>query len=86
MEKSTFTREYHQLKELLRRYRLEAKLTQGQVAKKLGETQSFVSKCERGERRVDLVQLRAFCRAIGIELGTFVAAFEDSISRGARSR
>ena len=28
------------------------------------ETQSWVSKCERGERRIDLVELRAFCEAL----------------------
>lgn len=85
MEKSTFTREYHCLKTLLRKYRLEAGLTQVQLAKKIGETQSFVSKCERGERRLDLVQLRAFCRAIGIELKVFIGAFESVLSQGRQS-
>ena len=79
MEKSTFTREYHFLRKLLRKYRVEAGLTQVQLAEKIGETQSFVSKCERGERRLDVVQLRAFCRAIGVDLKAFIVAFEGGL-------
>lgn len=86
MEKSTFTRDYRILKDLLRRLRVEAELTQVDLAKRLGETQSFISKCERGERRLDLVQLRVFCKAIGISLQQFVASFEDAIAREKRSR
>lgn len=85
MEKSTFTREYQCLKGLLRQYRIKAGLTQVQLAVKLGETQSFVSKCERGERRLDLVQLKEFCRAIGIALGAFVVDFERLSSKGRHS-
>ena len=61
--------------------RKEAGLTQIEVAAALDETQSYVSKCERGERRLDLVQLRAFCAAIGIDLLKFVAAFESAVRR-----
>jgi len=46
----------------LRRARKEAGLTQAEVAKRLGRTQSFVTKAERGERRLDVVELRAFAR------------------------
>jgi transcriptional regulator with XRE-family HTH domain len=78
MEKSTFTRDYAVLRMLLRRFRQEANLTQVQLAAALGESQSFVSKCERGERRLDLIQLRAFCRVLGVELHDFVSAFETA--------
>jgi transcriptional regulator with XRE-family HTH domain len=44
----------------LRAARREAGLTQAQVARALGQTQSFVSKCESGERRVDIVELEGF--------------------------
>jgi transcriptional regulator with XRE-family HTH domain len=79
MEKSVFTREYAVLKGLLRELREKANLTQEQVAEKLGQTQSFVSKCERGERRLDVVQLRAFGRAVGVTLPNIVAALEDRL-------
>lgn len=80
MDKSVFTREYDVLRALLRAEREKADLTQEGLAKRLKETQSFVSKVERGERRLDLVQLRSFCHAIGVGLTPFVAAFEAQLS------
>jgi transcriptional regulator with XRE-family HTH domain len=81
MEKSTFTREYKAVCTLLREAREQAGLTQVDIAARIDETQSHVSKCERGERRIDLVQLRVFCRAIGIPLSEFVSRFERRIAR-----
>ncbi len=46
----------------LRQARKEAGLTQVQVAERIGRTQSFVTKAERGERRLDVVELRALAR------------------------
>ena len=46
----------------LRQARKDAGLTQVEVARRLGRTQSFVTKAERGERRLDVVELRAFAR------------------------
>jgi hypothetical protein len=46
------------------------------------ETQTFVSKCERGERRIDVMELRMFCQAFGLSLKQFVGALEKSISKG----
>jgi transcriptional regulator with XRE-family HTH domain len=80
MQKSIYTREYAVLKGLLRELREQAKLTQMQLAEKLGQTQSFVSKCERGERRLDVVQLRAFGRAVGVTLPSIIAALEERLS------
>lgn len=84
MEKSLFTAEYEVLRKLLRKKRKDAGLTQEDIAERIDETQSYVSKCERGDRRLDLVQLRIFCRAIGIPLGEFVREFERLIGRGRR--
>lgn len=52
--------EYREFLHRLRLARLEAGLTQKQVAKLLNKPQSYVSKCESGERRVDVVELKAF--------------------------
>lgn len=79
MEKSIFTREYDIFLRQLRTARKAAGLTQEQVADHLGQTQSFVSKCERGERRIDIVELRAFCQALGISLADFVQQLETAI-------
>lgn len=56
--------------------RLEARLTQVQLAERLGQPQSFVSKYELGERRLDLIQLRQICEAVGVPLEKFVHRFE----------
>lgn len=47
---------YRKFLERLRAARLEAGLTQVEVAQRLGKPQSFVSKSENGERRVDAVE------------------------------
>ena len=52
--------EYREFLPRLRAARIEAGLTQKQAAKLLNKAQSYVSKCESGERRVDVVELRAF--------------------------
>lgn len=57
--------------------REQAGLTQIQVSKKLKVPQSFVSKYESGERRLDLIELRQVCKALGICLSDFVKKFEN---------
>jgi len=76
VEKSTFSEEYAVFLRLLREARAAAGVTQVQLAERIGNTQSFVSKCERGERRLDIVEVRAFCRAIGVPFAKFVLDFE----------
>jgi transcriptional regulator with XRE-family HTH domain len=78
MEKSIHSQEYVQFLQLLRAVREESGFTQADVASRLGATQSFVSKCERGERRLDVVELRAWCAALEIPLLKFLRRFEDS--------
>ena len=57
---------------LLRSVREEAGLWQIDVAKRLNEPQSFVSKYESGERRLDVAELDQVCHALGITLPDFV--------------
>lgn len=54
------SKQYQQFLKTLKAARLDAGLTQADVAKKLKKPQSYVSKCESGERRVDVVELRQF--------------------------
>jgi transcriptional regulator with XRE-family HTH domain len=61
---------------LLRQARLDAGLRQADLARKLGEPQSFVSKYESGERRLDLLELREICAALGLSLTEFVRRLE----------
>ena len=59
---STRTPAYRRFLKRLREARQEAGLTQVVVAKRLRRTQAFVSKCESGDRRVDVIELKAFAR------------------------
>ena len=68
MDKSIHTAEYVALLEVIREARASAGLTQVQLAKKLGQSQSFISKMEVGERRLDAVQLRTVYLALGTTL------------------
>jgi len=65
VEKSIYSAEYQRLRILLRQLRLEAGLTQVQVAQQLGVPQSFVSKYETGERRLDVVELGHVAQSLG---------------------
>lgn len=76
MDKSIYTQQYSIFCRTLRLLREEAGLTQEEVAVKLGATQTFISKCERGERRIDLVELRAWCEPLGLDLQGFVRRFD----------
>jgi transcriptional regulator with XRE-family HTH domain len=69
--KALQTRRYRAFLERLRRAREEAGLTQAQVAAKLGRPQTWVSKCELGERRVDFVELEDLAAAFGKPLAFF---------------
>lgn len=73
MEKSIHTAEYQRLCALLRQIRLEAGLTQVDVAARLDEPQSFVSKYESGERRLDVIELGYVARALESTLAEVVA-------------
>jgi transcriptional regulator with XRE-family HTH domain len=60
---------------LLRKVRLEADLTQTQLAEKIGQTQSYVSKYESGEQRLDLIELESVCDAVDVDLIEFVRRY-----------
>ena len=81
MEKTIHSDQYAAFLKVFRNARKRSGLTQVQLANKLGETQSFISKCERGERRIDLVELREFCRAFGVTLVQFTNMFERALRR-----
>ncbi len=64
------------LQNLLKRFRTNANLKQTELAEILEQSQSFVSKYESGERRLDLLELWQICQALNINLTEFVAEFE----------
>lgn len=72
MPKSVHTKEYHILLEKLIEARKKSGLTQSQVAALLKKPQSYVSKCESGERRLDPVELQRFAEIYKKPLDFFV--------------
>ena len=68
------------LSRLLREARELAGRRQVDVAERLNEPQSFVSKYESGERRLDLVELHTVCNALGTNLTSLVAQFEAALN------
>lgn len=72
MKKTRHSRKYDQLLTALRQARKTSGLTQLEVAKKFGAHPSFVSKCESGERRIDVVEALEFCRLYGISLASLL--------------
>lgn len=80
MEKSIISSSYACLLECLKESRRQAGLTQVELAERLGESQSFVSKCERGERRIDFIELREFCKAMNTNLANFIRQFESGLT------
>lgn len=73
MARSTHHPEYQTLLGLLRELREGAGFTQASLAAILGNTQTFVSKIERGERRIDVVEFIEICDALGVEPATAFA-------------
>ncbi len=76
MPKSIHTGDYQLLVSLLREFRLSAGLTQIDLAARLNRKQAFVSAVEVEGRRLDLLQLREWAVACGVDLVSLVQAFE----------
>jgi transcriptional regulator with XRE-family HTH domain len=70
---------YQVLVDCLRRARLRAGLTQSDLASKLGSAQPYVSKYERSERRLDILEAREICIALGLPFREFIDQFEAAL-------
>ena len=63
---------YQRLLKRLVAARKEAGLTQAKVAKALKTTQTQISKCERGERRIDAIELKEFADLYGVTVSALL--------------
>jgi len=72
MSKVIYTKKYEFFLERLKQARKEKGLTQVEVANSLGKQQSYVTKCESGERRVDVIELAEFAHLYGKPLDYFL--------------
>jgi len=72
MDKTIFTKEYSLIVERLKKARKEAKLEQKDVAKRLKRTQSYISKIENGQLRLDILQLKEIAKTYHKNLDYFI--------------
>jgi transcriptional regulator with XRE-family HTH domain len=80
MTKSVFTSRYELFRRMIVDERKQSCLSQEQLANRLSRPQSFVSKYERGERRLDVVEFLEVAAALGIDPSSFI----ERLARGRR--
>ena len=80
MPRSPFMEGYQAVVDALVAARHEAGLTQAELAERLGKPQSFVSKIERGERRVDVLEFCQVARALGRAPSALMAQIEGHLA------
>ena len=78
---------YGHFRVLLRKIREDAGLSQTALAEKLGKPQTFVSKSELGERRIDFLETLDFCAACGVPIADVIRRLEKaSAAEGGKTR
>ena len=78
-----YTETYLSFREMMVSRRREAGLTQSEVARRVSKPQSFVSKYETGERRLDVVEFVEVAGAIGFDPAEFLRTFALKLMREA---
>ena len=84
MKSSRYSHDYVLFLKQLREARLQAGLSQLQLAEALGQRQTFVSKCELGDRRLDVIELRDWVVALGGDPAVFMTGLEERLSRNSK--
>jgi transcriptional regulator with XRE-family HTH domain len=79
--KSNFTQDYALFREMLKSLRLERGRTQADLSSALGMPQSFVSKYEMGERRLDFVEVARICNELDKPLPEFAEEFSKAVRK-----
>lgn len=78
--RTIYEKTYSLLIEKLKAERKLANLTQLQLAELLQRDQSYISKYERSERRLDVIELRDICKAMNISFIDFFTEFETQLN------
>ena len=79
MVQSVYTAEYRTFLGLLIAQRKKAGVTQQELADRLGRPQSFISKYEHGQRRLDVVEFLAVARALGADPHAIFSELEHAL-------
>jgi len=72
---------YQIFRSLIVSAREKSGLTQVQIAERLGKPQSFISKYERGERRLDFPEFIELADVLGIDVADFVNRYQSAITQ-----
>lgn len=80
MKRTNKETQNEKLLRLLKGIRQERGIRQTELADRLGVPQSFVSKYESGDRRLDILELRKVCEAIGIPFEEFIRELEENLN------
>jgi transcriptional regulator with XRE-family HTH domain len=86
MTRSTHYPRYQLFLDALGKARRDAGVTQAELANRVGNRQVFISKLERGDRRMDIVDLFEYCEAAGIDFLPFVKTLKASFDANGRPR
>jgi len=86
LTRSIYTKSYEQFRQLMVDARKRAGLTQIQLAGKLGKPQSFVSKYELGERRLDVIEFLEVAAALAAQPEVLLRELSDRKRRGESSQ
>lgn len=70
---SIFPNDYRAVIAALVRIRKEKRITQIQLAEAMRVNQSFISKVERGERRLDIAELLHICEALNVPISSLIS-------------
>lgn len=79
MQKSLHTEQQERLLSMLRQLRQDSNVTQDELSKLIGMSQSDISKVERGVRRLDVLELRKWLMCLGTTLPAFSKELESAM-------
>jgi transcriptional regulator with XRE-family HTH domain len=80
MKKSLSNKKQRVFLELLYQVRVNSGLRQVDLAAKLNVNQSFISKIESGERRIDVIELIEICESIDVNIVDFIIKLEQKLN------
>jgi transcriptional regulator with XRE-family HTH domain len=79
MKKKIYVAQRGRLITLLREARIESGLTQTELGSRIGKDQTYVSRYESGQRRLDILEVREICQAVGIKFEEFARMLERAL-------
>lgn len=79
MASSLHSGKYQVFREMIVKIRKDADITQVQLAKELSKPQSYISKIENGERRIDFTEFVEIASILGIDMNEFIRSYQKKV-------